>query len=61
MSELTGPPPTDTMLVSLLFQDGKAYAAPIGSSTVHPESWKRVKSLEALAEFLQVPFEVEVS
>jgi hypothetical protein len=50
------PPSTGTMFMLLGFRDGKAYAAPLGTSFDNTEAWKRVESLESLAEFLKVPY-----
>lgn len=50
------PPPTDTVACMLLFQDGKAYAAPAGTSADALDPWRRVDSLDDLAGFLRVPF-----
>lgn len=56
MSELTGPPKADMMVLKLAFQNGRAFAAPAGTSIHNTDAWRPVKSLEELAEFLNVDF-----
>ena len=43
-------PPGGSITVQVAFQDGEAYAAPLGSSMADPDAWIRIDSLESLAE-----------
>lgn len=51
------PPPLkrgESLAMMLAFCDGKAYAAPLGSSVYDPDPWIEVHSLEFLARRLGV-------
>ena len=52
----TEPPLTTELFMQLAFRDGEAYIAPLGTSPDLAEAWKRVDSLEQIAERLRVPF-----
>ena len=61
MSEFTSPPKADVMVLKLAFWDGRAFAAPAGTSIHNVDAWRRVNSLDELAEFLNVEFQTEVT
>ncbi len=56
MSELTGPPKADVMVLELAFWGRRAFAAPAGTSIHDTDAWRRVESLEELAAFLNVDY-----